>query len=461
MNDLDLSILKTILTNRKYALEFAHDCNEKLFDTSAWRFAKLVIEYTKTYKECATKRVLIERIDPSKNKAFAEHTEQLFDKVMAFNYDDKEYKHDLAKIKKRYSEKLILNLKENIGDLDKIDLKKSVSDIQSTLNNIKNVNQIGSYKKGNLKDYADDFRNTYNNKIKDPNYNAGVKTGYDFIDRANSGLKSGELIIFAGITSSGKSLLLMNTAIQMWMGSNELSMTSNFNNGSNILLFSLEMNYEDYMQRAIARIAMVPQKSIRDATLDDEQKGRVANAFKFVKNYNKHFTVIDLPRKATPDALENMIDDYALQYGKPDVVVIDYLNLMDIDSDATDDWLVQAQISEGVHEIARAKEVIVLSAVQLNPKGGGKEGNFGIKDFRRSTQISDNCDMIVVINTRSNEKHCPDFSVEMVKNRRGELTSGKLKKHMECCALINDVYVDSSVKTDPDDISDRIEKIKE
>ena len=44
MNDLDLSILKTILTNRKYALEFAHDCNEKLFDSNVWRFAKLVIE---------------------------------------------------------------------------------------------------------------------------------------------------------------------------------------------------------------------------------------------------------------------------------------------------------------------------------------------------------------------------------------------------------------------------------
>src|SRR5271165_6056649 len=122
MNDLDLSILKTILTNRKYALEFAHDCNEKLFDPSAWRFVKSLIEYVKSFKDIPTKRVLIERVDPIKNKAFAEHISQLFDRIMAFNYDDKEYKHDLEKLKKRYSEKLILNLKENIGEIDKIDL---------------------------------------------------------------------------------------------------------------------------------------------------------------------------------------------------------------------------------------------------------------------------------------------------------------------------------------------------
>ena len=459
MNDLDLSILKTILTNRKYALEFAHDCNEKLFDPSVWRFAKLVIEYIKSFKDIPTKRVLIERIDPAKNKAFAEHSSQLFDRVMSFNYDDKEYKHDLEKLKKRYSEKLIVGLKESIGDLDKIDLKKSVSDIQSALNNIKNVNKIGSYKKGTLKEYADDFKNTYNNKMRDPNYGTGIRTGYDFIDNTNLGLRSGELIVFAGITSSGKSLLLMNSAIQMWLGANDISMTSNFNTGSNVLLFSLEMNYEDYMQRAIARIAMVPQKNIRDANLDDEQKARVGMSFKFIKNYNKNFTVIDLPRKATPEALENMIDDYATQYGKPDVVVIDYLNLMSVDSDATDDWLMQAQISEGVHELARAKETIVLSAVQLNPKGGGKDGSFGIKDLRRATQIADNVDMLIVINTRPNEKHCPDFSVEMVKNRRGELASGKLKKHMECCALLNDVYIEGDGKKDPEDISDKINKI--
>jgi replicative DNA helicase len=455
IDTLDLSIIKTILTNRKYALEFVHDCNERLFSSDLWRFAKIVIDYVKLYKEVATKRVILEKVKSQKNDALVKYVEELFTKIEAHQYDDKEYKHDLEKLKKRYSEKLIVGLKDNlVGQSEGIDLKKSVNDIQVALNNIKNVNKIGSYKQGTLKDYSEDFRNIYNLKIRDPNYGVGAKTGYTFMDHANSGLRPGELVIFAGITSSGKSLLLMNTAIQMWFGENDIAMTSNFRNGCNVLLFSLEMNYEDYMQRAISRIAMVPQVSIRDAKLTDEEKARVAVGFKFVKNYNRQFTVIDLPRKATPEAIENMIDDHTMQHGKPEVVVIDYLNLMSVDSDA-DDWLMQAQISEAVHELARAKELIILTAVQLNPKGGNKTSGFGIKDFRRATQIADNADMIAVINSRPNERSFPDFCVDIVKNRRGELTSGKLHKHMECCALLNTNY-DKGM--DPDDISGSLEK---
>ena len=43
-NELDLNILKTLLTNRKYALEFVHESNEKLFVADLWRFAKEVID---------------------------------------------------------------------------------------------------------------------------------------------------------------------------------------------------------------------------------------------------------------------------------------------------------------------------------------------------------------------------------------------------------------------------------
>lgn len=452
-NELDLSILKAITTNRKYALEFSVEGSEKFFNADLWRFAKLVIDYTKTYKEAPTKRVLIEKVQALKNDAFLEHVNIILTKLDGFNYDDREYKHDLEKIKNRFSEKLITGLKDSLsGEEGVSNLAKSVGQIQSTLVNIKNINQTKIYKDGSLLDYANDFKSLYAAKMQNSDFGAGIKTGYTFIDYAVGGLKPGELMLFAGITSSGKSLLLMNTAIQMWLGGNDIDMTGHFQKGCDVLLFSLEMNYEDYMQRVLARLAMVPQRSLRDATLTDEEKVRVSKAFKFIKAYPHSFRVIDLPRRATADTLELIINEQSTNGNKPAVVIIDYMNLMtaDVGKDQSD-WLIQSAISEQCHELARVKEIILLSAVQLNPKTeNGKEGGAGVRSFRRATQIADNADFIIAINTRKDEKQYPDFSCSFIKNRKGELVDGKLHKDMVCCALL-DKKLDPT--TDTDDIS--------
>src|SRR5277367_5505807 len=101
-NELDLSILKAILTNRKYALEFVHECNEKLFSPDLWRFTKLIIDYIRVYHEVPTKRVILERVKSLKNDVFLEHINTLFTRIENFNYDDREYKHDLEKLKNRF-----------------------------------------------------------------------------------------------------------------------------------------------------------------------------------------------------------------------------------------------------------------------------------------------------------------------------------------------------------------------
>lgn len=457
ISELDLSILKVILTNRKYALDFVHECNEKIFDPNLWKFTKLVVDYIRVYHEVPTKRVILEKIKSAKNsEAFIDNTINLFNKIEHFNYDDREYKHDLEKLKNRFSERLLFSLKDNLSNNGISDIKKNVSDIQSILNNIKSVNQVKAYKEGSLKEYAKDFINIYSAKKQDPNFGVGVKTGYSFIDYINAGMRPGELLLYAGITNSGKSLLLLNTAIQMWMGENIIEMRDNYKKGYNVLLFSLEMNYADYMQRALARIAMVPQKALRDASLTLEEQARVNKAFKFINSYDNYFKVIDLPRKATTETMELIINEQTELMGKPDIIVIDYLNLMSggVSKD-TPDWLEQATISENIHELGRVKELIMLSAVQLNPKG--TMGDFGIRDFRRATGISDNCDIIGIINTRKDEKQYPDFCVEIVKNRRGELSSGKLHKHMDCCAILDAPYTKD---TDPDDISEEIEQFQ-
>src|SRR5258708_4044826 len=457
MNELDLKILKTILSNRRYALEFAHECGEKIFVNDLWKFAKIVLDYVKFYKEVPTERIILEKTKASKNDALLKYVAETFSKVNSSNCDEREFKYDLEKIKNRYSEQLLTHLKDNLNNQNTTDIKKNILDIQNTLSNRKSVHQQKMYRDGSLKDYAKDFRELYLARQQNPEFGVGIKTGYSFIDYAIGGLKNGTLLLFAGITASGKSLLLMNTCLQMWLGENNTSMTSYFKKGHNVLLFSLEMNFDDYMGRSLACLAKVPQKSIRDAKLMPEEQKRVQDTFKFVKTYPHEFRIIDLPRKATTETISLIIDEQTEKGFKPDVVAIDYLNLMGADTNGEQkDWESQMIISENVHELARTKEIPILSAVQLNPKSvdakGEDQGEFGVKSFRRSTGIGDNSDYIIAINTRKDEKQYPDLCCSFIKNRSGELLSGKLHKELSCCAIL-DKKIDLESNQDPEDIS--------
>lgn len=459
-DDLDLSILKVLLTNKKYALEFVHESNERLFDPNLWRFAKVVIDYLRIYHEVPTRRVLIEKIKSVKNNAFLEHVEELLNKIEAFNYDSTEYKHDLEKLKTRFTQNLIVGLKDNLGSNAAIDLKKSIGDIQTTLSTIKNVHQAKVYEQSTLKELTDDFKNKYVAKLKDPGFNAGIATGYSFIDFVTGGLRFGEMLLIGGETGSGKSAMLMNMAVNMWMQGNNIDMESDFKQGYDVLFFSLEMPITDCHERVLARLGMLPQKSIRDAKLEGYEQKTLNKVLKFIKNYPWEFEIVDVPRGASIETVELIYNEVLNKGKKPKVVIIDYLSLMETkDKDDDSDWLRLGRVSETLHEFGRAHELVMLSAVQLSdPKMNGKggESQIGLHRIGRSKMIMHNANFGLQIEKRPNEEQFPDMSIHMIKSRRTELTRGKIYKNFSCCALLNDPHITNTENYNPDDISDKI-----
>jgi len=459
-NELDFAILKTLITNKKHSLEFVHECNEKLFEPDNWRFAKLIIDYIRIYRDVPTKRVILERVKASRNDAFYESVNSIYSKLEIFQYDDKEYKHDLEKIKTRFSENLISNLKNNLERDGSIDVKKSLNELQSVVSNIKSVNQVKAYDQGSLKESIEDFTNRYKAKLKDPNYGVGLATGYTFFDFATSGLRPGEMLLIGADTAGGKSALLMNMAINMWMGGNTTDMEKDFKEGCDVLYFSLEMPKDDLLERVLSRLGMVQQKCIRDAKLDSDEQKRLTKAMKFISNYPWDFEIVDVPRGASIETIELIMNDIAARRRKPKVVVVDYLTLMDYTEKELDDWLKQGKISEQLHEFGRIHEVVMLSAVQLNdPKAGsGKapENQVGLHRIGRSKMIMHNANFGIQIEKRVNEEQYPDMSLHLIKSRRTELTRGKIYKNFSCCALLNDPHVSDAAVFDVDDISDRV-----
>jgi hypothetical protein len=204
-NELDLMILKALVTNKKHALDFVSECDPKLFSTEVWNFANLAVGYIRTYKELPTQRVMVEKLAKGNNEKLIEHVRKVWDQLDRFNYNVCEYKHDLEKIKRRYAEKQITGIREVLAkqEIGSMDLSKSVGEMQKTLQSIKALNQVKAYERKTLKEAVPIFREEYNAKMEDPHFDQGVKTGYSYFDSVTDGLRPGELVLIGGESGAG------------------------------------------------------------------------------------------------------------------------------------------------------------------------------------------------------------------------------------------------------------------
>lgn len=464
-NNLDLSILKCLTTNKKHALDFSNDCDAKLFVSDIWNFANIVIGYVKTYKELPTLRVITEKLSKGNNDKLIENITNTWNQVSQVVYDEKEYKHDLEKLKKRYAEKQISSVKESLIKYEPgtMDVSKAVLELQKTVQTIKSLNQVKAYERKTLKEAVPIFREEYDAKLHDPNFDRGLRTGYSYLDSVTDGLRPGELILVGGESGGGKSMLLMNIAIQMWLQGNDMDMDpANFGPGNSILYFSLEMPFKPCLNRVLSRLSGAASKKIRAATLNETEALKLKKSLKFIQKYPHQFEIVDIPRGATMESLELIYEEAKVTYD-PKIIVIDYLGLMDYEGGAEmEDWLKLGKVAEKIHEFARVHNVVVLSAVQLNRnKGGGKkeEEKIGLHRIGRSALIMQNANIAVQIETRANEKNYPDMNYHVIKNRDGELGKGSLIKNLSCGTLVDNAVEEDQtefIMKDVDDISEKI-----
>lgn len=460
--ELDLIILKTLITNKKYSLEFVNEYDSKLFSPELWNAANAIISYVKTFKDLPTLRVVCEKLN---NERLTTHIKQVWEELDKIQYNDLEYKHDLDKIKKRFAERQIAEVKDKLIKQDStIDIVKSVSDMQKAVQNIKGLSQTKSYERKTLKEALPQFRDEYNARMTNPEFDAGIKTGYSFLDSVTDGLKNAQLLLIGGESSSGKSMLLMNMAVQIWLQQNNIDMDSGWGPGQNVLYFSLEMPFKPCLNRVLSRLSNCPSKLIRNSRLNNDDAKKLKKVLKFINKYPYEFEIIDIPRGATMQNIETIYED-CKAFFDPKIVVIDYLGLMDYeDGKGMEDWLKLGHISSLMHEFCRAHNCIVLSAVQLNRMKPTKdtEEKVGMHRIGRSALIMQNADIGIQIETRPQEYKHSDLIYHLIKVRDGALGKGRLIKNLACGTLLDYKIEEDDTKfeeRDPDDISEKIEEL--
>lgn len=467
--DLDFNILKVLCTSQTMGMDFVCNNDVSLFDYSIRDQAKLIFDFVKTYKSVPTKRALIGRYANSPEDL--DNIDKIWRDIESHDYDINDYKYDLDQLKERYKKKSVKSISMTLQEkmTEGVEPDVILKDIALRLQKTNILNEGRSHIQKSAGDYIDEFHDRYEARKNSDGGITEIKTGYSMIDAVTGGFSPAELIMIGGETNSGKSMFLSNIAIQMWLQENTIDTPSNeFKKGYSILYFSLEMPYEDCFDRFLARVADIPQRSIRDAILDEEQLERKEKALEFIKKYQEagnHFNIVDVPRNVTIEEVELRYQDALLQF-RPDVVVVDYMGLMHDPSKAKEqDWLKMGSIAASLHEFSRAYSCVMLTAVQLTDikRGSKNKGDqeehqkVGVHRIGRSSQIMHHVNIGIQIETRLNERSLPDMRYHVIKNRKGPLGQGNLIKNFECGSLYDVPFVDDA--TSGDDISGNIPEL--
>jgi replicative DNA helicase len=462
-DNLDLQVLKGILSDKRNAFDFITSCDEKVFSPDLWQFSKAILSYIKTFKNVPTLDVLTLRLQKGNNQTQIEYLKDIFFQLDNTNYNDKEYHYYYEQIKVRFANQQIIKLKDTLANVDpsQIDAKSTISSLQKVISDVKGINQVKAFESKSIKDAIPEFVETFNGRKENPDFDSGIKTGYKFFDEATGGLKPGELILIGGETSSGKSMLMMNMAINIWRQNNIIKDT-NFQKGYNILYFSFEMPYKPCLDRVLSNVANVSSKRLKKSKLEDDEMDKLKQSLKFIKKYPNQFQIVDVPRGATMQTVERIYEE-TRQFFEPDVIVTDYLGIMDCDEKDKSDWEKLSIISAQHHEFARTYNKPVISAVQLNRVKPSKDAEERIGTHRvgRSSLILHHANIALQIETRPNEKNFPDMYVHLIKNRDGMLTKGRLMKNFANSIIEDDTdSLEEFQDFDSEDLSSKLQKLE-
>lgn len=212
---------------------------------------------------------------------------------------------------------------------------------------------------------------------------SGVSCGLTEIDRFANGFVNGEVTVLAGRPAMGKTALA-------------LSMTSSVaaRMEGHVLFFSFEMNFNQLGQRLLSVLTRIPSHRIRCGDLSQEESSIINEC-----SVNNH----DLPilfyetTVGTLDKIKKTIRIASLK-NNIDLVVIDYLQLINLDRHSESRTAEITVISRAMKEIALTNNVPVLVLSQLSRAVESRADKLPqLSDLRDSGSIEQDADIVMFI----------------------------------------------------------------
>lgn len=285
--------------------------------------------------------------------------------------------------------------------------EKKIFDIaqERTTDDFKPINQV-------LMDTYGMIESIYSNKSDV----TGVTTGFKDLNKKINGLQKTDLILVAARPAMGKTAFALN-----------LVQNAAIKGNASVAVFSLEMSKEQLAQRMIAAQSNVELKKMKTGTLSDADWPRIVNAMavmsdaKIFIDDTPGIKINELRSKCRKLKMENGLD----------LVMIDYLQLMESDSKNESRQQEISKISRSLKILAKELECPVVALSQLSRAPEQRADHRPVlSDLRESGAIEQDADIVMFLyrdeyyHSDSEKKDIAEIII--AKNRHGETGSVEL-----------------------------------
>jgi replicative DNA helicase len=230
-----------------------------------------------------------------------------------------------------------------------------------------------------------------------------IPTGWEFFDgKTEGGLYPKTLTVFAGQVNVGKSIVLGNIATNMLL------------NDKNVLLVSLEMSEFMYAKRISTQLTQIPHNELKTFT------GELEEQVKHLRRKIRSNLVIKEypPKSVTVRHLDAFISKLKHKKFVPDILVVDYINLLHPIGKNLNTYESVKEISEHLRALSFKYNIPVVSATQLN-RGSFNTSSPGMEGIAESIGLAATCDVICSLWQEDEDRELGIINMGMQKNRFG------------------------------------------
>ncbi len=211
----------------------------------------------------------------------------------------------------------------------------------------------------------------------------GVPTGFVDLDEMTSGFQKTDLVIVAGRPSMGKTSLVLNMALHCGIEAGRVAG-----------VFSLEMSKEQLFMRMLTSEARVDAHKFRGGFLGEQDYSRLVAAFarlhdaKVFVDDSPAIGILEMRAKARRLKMEHGLD----------LLVIDYLQLMQGRGKFDNRQQELASISRSLKILAKELEVPIIALSQLSRAPEGRSDHRPqLSDLRESGALEQDADVVMFI----------------------------------------------------------------
>ena len=255
-------------------------------------------------------------------------------------------------LNEKYLRRLIIEFGKDIitlGYINNISLNEIINKIETflfQLNKQNNTNRL--YSTGEILDDIFEEMKSKMNKEE----NTGLNTSYRDLDSILQGFQKSDLIIIAGRPSMGKTAFSLNLAKKI---------VDNYD--LPLLVFSLEMSRQQIIYRFIATEAKINNNRLKSNKMTSEEWKKLSQS---MVNLSKLPIFIDDNPNLTISDIRSKIRKVFIEKKKTGLVIIDYLQLMKLNTNMENRVQEISYITRNLKILAKEFEIPIIILSQLS-----------------------------------------------------------------------------------------------